>query len=70
MKGKHYIHSTKYKSLVNARGTTVRRVTVYHPIEVTELSYQFVMEQWVPYKRVVHAVALIKGLRLLFLGHG
>lgn len=42
--------------LVNARGTTVRRVTVYSPDQVTELFYQFVMEQWVPYKRVVHTV--------------
>lgn len=41
---------------VNARGTPVRQITVYTPERVTELFYQFVMEQWVPYKRVVHSV--------------
>ncbi len=41
---------------VNARGIPVRQITVYTPERVTELFYQFVMEQWVPYKRVVHSV--------------
>lgn len=41
---------------VNAHGTPVRQITVYTSERVTELSYQFVMEQWVLYKRVVHSV--------------
>jgi hypothetical protein len=41
---------------VNAHGTTIRTVTVYTPEKVTELSFQRVMDSWVPYKRVVHTV--------------
>ncbi|QFT57109.1 hypothetical protein [Microbulbifer sp. THAF38] len=41
---------------VNAHGTPVRQITVYSPERVTELSYQFVMGQWVQYKRIVHSV--------------
>lgn len=51
--------STQQKVLkhqVNARGIPIRQITVYTPERVTELFYQFVMEQWVPYKRVVHPV--------------
>lgn len=45
-----------FKQQVNAHGTRIRTVTVYSPERVTELSYQLVMNSWVPYKRVVHTV--------------
>lgn len=41
---------------VNAHGTPVRQITVYTQEYVTELFYQFVMGQWVPYKRIVRDV--------------
>ena len=41
---------------VNAHGTKIRQMTVYTSERVTELSYQFVDDAWVPFKRVVHSV--------------
>ncbi|UZE97267.1 hypothetical protein [Alkalimarinus alittae] len=41
---------------VNAHGTKIRHMTVYTKEFVTELSFQFVENSWVPFKRVVHSV--------------
>lgn len=41
---------------IEVSSALIWQVTVYTPDKVVDVFYQYVLDQWVPYKRVVHSV--------------